>query len=297
MSFINSNWYIALIFCLVFFIGGRQLAEVPGTRPGTRRNVNLVLAAIALPALLFPIAYLPGLLAASPWYNTFRSVNRVELLSALIAPAAGYATYRKPESPYRVYKPSAAAAVFRVVKPFALPFCLLIVSLNFAGPLLMPLDKNMEFNGSWTENGVFIPSARQLSGPVAIMNMMYVLSNDAEGEYETAKGTYSDRAGTEFWYIARYAVNRGYRVKFVKPEGAADVPIPSIITVSPVSDKRDSNSQTGVDTYITLLARSAEGVITVGDPVFGRLELSISDFISRYGEPVLALVLSAPSAQ
>ncbi|MCL2058890.1 MAG: hypothetical protein FWH01_07490 [Oscillospiraceae bacterium] len=281
MSFINVNWYIALAFCLFFFIGGRQLAEAPGGNPRGRRTAGLVLFAFAAPALLFPLAHLPGSLSASPWYNTFRSINRIELFSALIAPAAGFSTYRKPDLPYREQR-RAVSPVMRVLKPLAFPFCILFVSINFTRPLVQPLDKDIVFGDVWAENAVLMRSADQTGGPAALVSAMYSLNSYAGSEYDVTKGTYTDRSGTEFWYLARYASNRGYRARFIGLSDIEDAPVPSIVPLQGAGD------------YITLLGRSETGTLMIGDPVAGMLELNAGDYLSIYGEPELVLALSVP---
>lgn len=290
MAFINLNWYIALAFCLIFFIGGRQLAEVPGAGPKERKAVGLILLAFAVPALLFPLAYLPGPIAASPWYNTFRSVNRIEIFSALIAPAAGYATYRKSETEYSRYRAKAPLPV-RILKPLALPLCMALISVNFAGPLLRPLSKDAVFGNNWADGGVFINTVEAASGPAALISAMYSINRFADGERSAVKGTYTDGAGTEFWYLARYAVNHGYRAKFARPAGIGETPVPSVL---PAAINPSASAAAGTAFYIALLASSGDGALVVGDPAEGKLEMDERQFIERYGEPGLVLALSPP---
>jgi len=304
LSFININWYISLAFCLIFFISGRQLADVQGGSPRTRGTVGLILLFLAVPSLLFPFAYIPGAFAASAWYNTFRSINRIELFSSLIAPAVGYATYRNPDSAYGAYRTSAQAPFARAIKPLAFPFCVLLISVNFIGPVVRPLDKASEFNDLWVDNGVYIQSIGPSGGPAALISAMHGINSYVDDEYNAVKGTYTDRAGTEFWYLARYALNRGYRTKFIKPQSVEDAPVPSVVRVSRLPADDDGPDYTdGADsvtrrsrpnTYIALLKRSGNGTITVGDPLEGRLALDPGEFKSLYGDPDLALALSAP---
>jgi len=295
LSFINLNWYIALAFCLFFFIGGRQLAEIPVGTPRARGLAGLLLFLFAAPALLFPLAYLPLRITASPWYNTFRSIDRIELFSSLIAPAAGYATYMKPDLPYKGYPASVRSPVLRIIKPLAFPFCILLISVNFIGPLLRPLDKNMTFNDFWAEGGVFIQSATPVGGPAALISAMHSLNNFADNELDTVKGTYTDRSGTEFWYLARYAVNRGYRTRFFKLSGIGEAPVPSIFQAPGLTS--EGATHTGTGGYIALLERSRSGMLTVGDPSQGMLELSAEDFEALYGVPDLLLALSVPKSR
>ena len=320
MSFINVNWYISLAFCLVFFIGGRQLAEAVDGSPRlsgisyvggaqriidtprsgviSRSSVNtrargmlsLVLILLALPSLLFPLAYLPLEIVSYPWYNTFRSINRIELISALIAPAAGFSTYKKPDNAYTVYRSSNTSPVLRVVKPLAFPFCVLLISVNFISPLIKPLDRETTFYDIWADGGIYLQSTGATGGPAALMSAMYSLNNFVDSELEAASGTYTDRGGTEFWYLSRYAINRGYRTKFLRLTDIVDSPVPSII---PVSWGAEHSGGPRPDTYITLLNRSEE-TVTIGDPVDGMLELSTLEYSLRYGDPELVLAITTP---
>ena len=295
MSFININWYIALAFCLFFFIGGRQLAEIPGGTPRARRAVGLILLLFAAPAALFPFAYIPAGISGAPWYNTFRSINRIELFSALIAPAAGYVTYLRPDSPYKGYNVSAREPIIRVIKPLAFPLCVLLISINFIGPLIKPLDKEAVYKDMWADNEVLMQSTAQSSGPAALVSAMHSLNNYTDSEMDVVKGTYTDREGAEFWYLARYAVNRGYRARFIKPADISDVPAPSIITVTKIA--QGSKNETGPRSYIALLKRSKNGILTIGDPKAGLIELTAEDYPARYGDPDLALALSVPKGR
>ena len=216
-----------------------------------------------------------------PWYNTFRSINRIELFSTLITPAAGFLTYRKPDSPYREYG-GAANIILRALKPLAFPFCIVLISLNFARPLLKPLDKEIVFNDIWADNIVLMQSSAQTGGPAALISAMHSLNNYADSEYNAAKGTYTNRDGTEFWYLARYAVNSGYRVRFVRSSGIGNAPAPSIIPLP------------GDGGYIALLKHSENGMLMIGDPLAGKMDLSTDEFVALYGDPDLLLALSVP---
>ena len=299
MSFINLNWYIALAFCLIFFIGGRQLAEFQGenARGNTRAGftLKLILFAFALPSLLFPLAYLPDAISASPWYNTFRSINRIELFSSLIAPAAGYSTYRKPANQYGVRRAQNSSPMLGVLKPLAFPFCLILISVNFVGPIMRPLSKEISFTDAWTEDGVYLQTIPATAGPSALISAMYLLNYFADAELDVAKNTYTDRAGTEFWYLARYAVNKGYRTKFIKPPDIEGAPFPSIVSVARVKAE-DGEDGVGdrAGSYIILIKRSEDGVLTIGDPAAGKLEMNAGEYRYAYGDPALALAISAP---
>jgi hypothetical protein len=260
---------------------------------------------LAVPALLFPLAYVPLPIAASPWYNTFRSIDRIELFSALIAPVAGYATYMRTDSPYREYKgyrTTSSSPSMRVLKPLAFPLCVLFISINFAGPLIRPLDKDTVFEDVWAEGDVFIRTITPTSGPAALISAMHSVNHFADSEKNTAKGTYTDNIGTEFWYLARYAANRGYKTKFYKAPDIEELPIPSVIlhgdaiagSKTFLDNIRSGTGRARSCEYIALLGRSGNGTLTVGDPAEGKMVMSQADFISRYGELGLALAIMKP---
>ena len=185
-----------MAFCLVFFICGRRLAEftaeIKRTDPRADTALKLILFAFALPSLLFPLAYLPGPIALSPWYNTFRTINRIELFSALIAPAAGYATFRKPETAndvYRAYRAPGRPPSLRLLKPLAFPFCMVFITVNFISPLIKPIDKGVEFTDAWADGCVYLQTVGSTAGPSALISAMYAVNYYADNELDVVRGT------------------------------------------------------------------------------------------------------------
>ncbi|MDR1439296.1 MAG: hypothetical protein LBJ10_04590 [Clostridiales bacterium] len=248
MSFVNSNWYIAAAFCFVFFIGGRQLGEAPGATRRAKRLARLLLLAFALPSLLFPAAALFDFLRLAPWYNTFRAVNRIELLTAMAAPFAGYATYMGAgghgDGGYAVGGGGRGRAAVRraptlkgAMKPLAFPLSLLLVSINFAEPLIMPLSRDTVFSDRWA-GGILMQPAPSGSGPAALATAMNSANGYEGGERDIFKHTYTDRAGTEFWHLARYAAEKGYRCSFQLAYSAKDIPTPSVAYISAAAAAR-----------------------------------------------------------
>ena len=164
------------------------------------------------------------------------------------------------------------------------------------------------------DDGIYLMTIQPTSGPSALLSAMYNINYYADSELDAAKGMYTDRSGTEFWYLSRYAVNRGYRTKFVRPAGIGDAPCPAIVPVFKVwedsqdddraadqpDDQNDIQPEKRADrpvSYVALLKKSGDGRLTVGDPAAGRLELSEYEFVSRYGDPELVLAVSAPRAR
>jgi len=295
------------------------MAEIQSGTPRVRTRAGIALFLFAVPSLFFPIAYIPWALADMRWYNEFRSINRIELFSALIAPAAGYATFMKAGLPYRGYG-GGASPVMRIIKPLAFPFCVLLISVNFIGPLIMPLDREITYDDYWADGGVYIQSVRSTSGPAALLSAMYSINNFADSELAAATGTYTSRAGAEFWYLARYAVNRGYKAAFVDVQFMDDIPVPALIPVTRIrpdgggtggaaNDGGEDGAAINGDTggaarrsaaggeYVALLGHTDGGLLVIGDPETGRHEIPADDFTSRYGTPALALALYASKSK
>ncbi|MDR1061636.1 MAG: hypothetical protein LBL83_10625 [Clostridiales bacterium] len=325
MSFVNSNWYIAMTFCFVFFVAGRQLGEVPGSTRRTRRLTRLLLLAFALPSLLFPVAAAFDFFRLAPWYNTFRAVNRIELLSAVVAPFAGYATYmggvgRAGQRGGGRGAPRRQGATLKsVMKPLAFPLSLLIVSASFAKPLIRPMGKDTAFGDRWV-GGILMQSALSDSGPASLATVMNTVNGYEGSEYDICRRTYTDGAGTEFWHLARYAAEKGYRCEFLLAREGEDIPTPSVAYISPgAASGGDGGRGVGVgsggnaggnvglgagagaaavagavagNSYVALLENSG-GKLTVGDPQRGMAELTYGEFMERY--PYSGLVLAVSS--
>jgi hypothetical protein len=303
-----------MTFCFVFFVAGRQLGEVPGSTRRARRLTRLLLLAFALPSLLFPVAAAFSFFRLAPWYNTFRAVNRIELLSAMAAPFAGYATYmggggrgRQPgggRNGGRGASRRQGATLKGVMKPLAFPLSLLIVSASFAEPLLRPMDRGTVFGERWA-GGILMQSASSDSGPASLATVMNTVNGYEGSEYDICRRTYTGGAGTEFWHLARYAAEKGYKCEFLFAREGAGIPTPSVAYISPGAAAgwggRAGGSNAGAgaaagSSYVALLGNS-DGRLTVGDPQRGRAELTYGEFMERYPYSGLVLAVSSKTSE
>ena len=265
MRFINPNFYLSLIFCLILFISGRQLAELPSSGK-TKGNITAILSLIALPSLLFPLGYL-NFFGESPLYCSFRAINRSEILTSLIAPLFGYITYLRPRSVIREY---GFSAMTKRLRPFAFPFCLLFITFCFVKPIIRPLDKNIDFLEIW-ENDVMMQSSASTCGPSSLATVMYSIDSYRDSEEDIARGAYTCRTGADNWYLARYSIALGYKAKFSVCRDITEVPVPSIAGVR----------INGAGHFIAILSVE-NNIVEIGDPLRGKLYLSPSDFNNLY---------------
>ena len=320
MEYIDDTWYIALAFSLVFFIGGRLLAELAAPRK-TRIRAGAMLGAFAVPSLLIPLAAVAGALTQLPWYITFRSVARIETVATLVAPFAGFATQAGggqarsrlgefDEEPVTIDR---RPWPLRLLKPLALPLTLAYVSASFVGPLVRPLERAVLFfdkNGADWSDGVMLASGDASSGPAALATALSALGALADGnnsERDICIAVHASAAGADIWQLARYAASIGCQWRYMKAEGTENAPpgtdgsSPGALgglfgiqapTVARVADA-SSGGAGGARRYIALLEADGNRVV-VGDPAVGRLALSRSSFESRYRIMGPALALRLP---
>ena len=269
MRNVNPNFYLALIFCFILFISGRQLAELPCDGK-TKRIIILVLSILALPSLLFPLGYF-DFFGWSPLYSAFRAVNRIEITTSLIAPLLGFTThYRKRGRLNDDGLYPAPIAQLMKLRPFAFPFCLLFVAACFIKPIVLPIDNEHEFSDTWN-SGVMMQSSSFTSAPAALATAMHAANGWTGPEEDIARGVFTCATGTENWYLARYATESGYKVKYSTQSNIMDVTAPSIAMV-----------KTNGDSHFIVVLGTGRGSVDVGDPLLGRLSLSPEEFASQY---------------
>ncbi|MCL2163665.1 MAG: cysteine peptidase family C39 domain-containing protein [Oscillospiraceae bacterium] len=266
MRFVNPNLYISLAFCLILFISGRQLAELP-CDGGTRKKVIALLAIIALPSLLFPLGYM-NVFRESPVYCSFRTINRIEIMTSLLSPLFGYITYRRKEGLFIDF--GRLSRVKRGLRPFAFPFCVLFILSCYMSPIILPLNRESGFSSNW-ENGVLMQSAQSTCGPAALATAMYRSDGRKDSEEDISRETYASGVGTDSWYLARYATERGFSVTHSVVPDITGAVVPAIACVRVI----------GTAHYVAILS-IRRGIVEVGDPLRGKLSLTPEEFNILY---------------
>ena len=276
MRLINPNLYLSLIFCLILFISGRQLAELP-CGGNTRRTIVLLLFFIAIPALLFPLGYF-DFFGESPRYCSYRAINRIEILTSLIAPLLGYITFGKQRS--RISERGFLSALAKKLRPFAFPFCLLFVLSCYIKPVIRPLSKELVFQDRW-EDDVMMQSASSTCGPSALATAMYATDGRKVLEEDIVKAVYTSGGGTDNWYLARYARESGYKAAYSSFKEITDVKTTSVVGVALKVAGVKVSDAARIGHYIAIL-NVEDSVIDVGDPLKGRLTLTPDEFNYLY---------------
>jgi hypothetical protein len=266
MRFVNPNLYISLIFCLILFISGRQLAELPCDGSARKKFIAL-LAVIALPAVLFPLGYL-DVFRESLVYSSFRSINRIEIMTSLPSSLLGYITYPRKQGLF--VNNSRFVRIRRRLRPFAFPFCVLFIVSCFINPIILPLIRESGFSDKW-ESGVLMQSAQSTCGPSALATAMYSIDGYRYSEEDISKETFASGAGTESWYLTRYARECGYGVKYSSVQDITEVAVPAVVDVRIISGAH----------FVAILSVE-NGVLEVGDPLRGKLYLTPDEFNYLY---------------
>ena len=276
MSFVNSNWYIALAFCFIFFVTGRQLGEI-SEKSSAKIGMTLILILFALPSLLFPLGLIIPTLSNAAWYCSFRAINRIELMTSMIAPFTGFITFKKT---FHSYYRHSGVSIMQILKPLAFPFSILYVSVCFLKPLVLPIDKSIIYQENWI-NGVMMPSSAANSGPAAILTIMNQINGFEDYEYNVSAQTYSSADGADIWYLARFSIEKGFRYRFIQVQDITNAPFPSLIRV-----------KTETSNHCIALLNNESGMLTIGDPLRGKFLLDSDEFDSLYTYSGLVLSIS-----
>ncbi len=249
--FINPNLYIALPMALLLFWIGFRAARLRGGHHFLW-IISLLLAGVTL---LFPLAYVWDGLAEQPLYCALRTLPGAELSVALIGLPAGLLARRRPR---------------RLLLIMLLAVSLGYTMIPFVKPILRPFpDGALRSETRWADD-VCLQSTASTCGPASLCTILRALGVDAE-EAELARAAFSCSSGTENWYLARTARARGLSAAFLRCEEIGDVPTPAIVGVG----------VGGAGHFVVLLENNG-GLLTVGDPLIGRLVLTAEEFRARY---------------
>jgi hypothetical protein len=147
--------------------------------------------------------------------------------------------------------------------------------------LLVPYAKSIvhpprwdEFRDRWSD-GVCLQTSESSCGPACASTILRQLGKPAN-EKEIAHDSFTSRSGTENWYLARSLRQRGLSVRFcLERDPNARWPVPAIAGVRLFSAG-------GAGHFISILSMS-DGRFIIGDPLEGKLVLSKSELLAKYG--------------
>ncbi|MGE5416415.1 MAG: cysteine peptidase family C39 domain-containing protein [Acidobacteriota bacterium] len=254
--FLNPNMFIAFLLGVVLFYMGYWVAgRVQGV--WLRKPLLRFFFILCLPALSF-IGYYLHLINDPLWYIEFRSIDHIELTTALWGLLFGFVAGTR----------FALNGVKEYILNRYFMAMLLLIFIPFMKPMIMPVGFS-HFDNHW-QDGVCLQSTRSTCGPSSLAAIFrhYGINRT---EREIARGSYSSMSGTENWYLIRYARKNGLQCRCENVKQMIDVPVPAIIGVR----------LGGFGHFITVLGHE-NGKVIIGDPLQGRLKMTEAEFNHNY---------------
>ncbi|RYD64254.1 MAG: hypothetical protein EOP83_10230 [Verrucomicrobiaceae bacterium] len=163
-------------------------------------TVAIVLSLLCLPGAWFAFYYLHWL-PEPPLLYQLRSLTLGEGFLALFGAAAGAWRNVLPKLLRSV--PTAAGAFLLVIP--------------FLKPVARPLD-TAALEERW-EGDVCYQSSVVTCGPASAANILRFLGDKRVTERDLARESWTSQSSTEAWHLARTLRHRGYRVRFLAPDG------------------------------------------------------------------------------
>ncbi len=246
----NFLGLVAIISGIVGFAGSHRYFN---TKPfSIRIFACLVFGAFSIPSILFAIYYL-HILPERAWFYTLRSWSGSELFAVFLGAAGGVLASLLPR--------------FLLVIPLGLT--VMTAAVPYLKMIMNPLKVD-DLKERW-EGDACLQSTESTCGPASSASILRFLGEDAS-EREIATSAYSTASGTEAWYLARYFCSRGLTSKFdFRSTFAPSISLPSIVGVS----------LGGFGHFIAVL-KISDGLVTVVDPLSGKREMKIEEFLTAY---------------
>ena len=207
---------------------------------------------LAVPSFLFAFYYV-HLMPEWEWFYELRSIKGSEFLVLFLGAALG----------------ASASLLSRRVYGFSLFILLALGSLPYIKPFLSPLPETA-FEDRWKGNAC-LQSTPSTCGPASICSILHYLDQTTT-EREVARAAYTGSTGTEAWYLARYAREKGFKTRFrFYDTFIPQAGLPAMVGVRIY----------GTFHFIAVLKTDGDK-ITFVDPLVGEECLSLDDFQKRY---------------
>ncbi|MCP4132360.1 MAG: peptidase C39 [bacterium] len=266
--FINYSLFAAIPIGIILYIAGFRLLNLALFKENRVLKIFIIFLffLLSLPCFSFILYYL-HLVREPVWYLEFRSIHNIEIISAFIGLFIGSII---DEIPFIRDRNS--------LKRIGAIVTLFFIFIPYCKPVLLPVNYDTRLKPEWKDN-VRLQSTGSTCGPAALATVFSFYGIQKE-EYEIAKASYTCATGTENWYLARYANNNGLTANFYYKDSLSQVPVPSII----------GTNIGGIGHFVVLLGTDPkENKIIIGDPLVGRLNLTLKAFKRRYRFKNLAI--------
>jgi len=225
-----------------------KLAEKLGRRP--RIVVGILSLVLCLPGALFAFYYL-HILPEPPLLYQLRALPLSEGFLAAFGIAAGV---------WRSILP-------KVMKPLPTAATVFVLTLPFLKPVFRPLDLS-SLTEHW-EGDACIQSSVVTCGPASAASIMRFLGDRETKESHLAHDAWTSQSGTEAWHLARAVEQRGFKVRFLAPDGLPETKdLPGII----------GTGGRGAGHFIAIL-EIANGEIVYVDPMRGKAHDKLDYFL------------------
>lgn len=248
--FLNPNikltilWYV-FIFIVGFFLHRKNLIS---------RSIGMILIAIGFGLYLLFSGYYLHLIKTPIWYIEFRTIPFIEILVGTIGLSLGILTAQITKE---------KAALIFIIFAFG-------ITLNFPPYIKNIINPTHGFLKGKEKDGVVLQSSTSTCGP-SCLSTIFKQYNIQKTEYEIAQQAFTSGSSTEIWYLLRCAKANGLAYEISTEEDIQLVKTPAIVGTW-LGDYGH---------FITLLNRE-NNILTVGDPLKGKLVLTPAQFYDRY---------------
>jgi predicted double-glycine peptidase len=261
---INPLAFPTFFLTAVFFRIGRHI--FPELRSSPTRSAFLALSFFfAVPGLMY-VAYYVHLFDSAAWFYNFRAARFTELVASGMGLLFGYL--------YSWMEPDTLGE-----KVFAPVILSILVFIPFMKPLLAPID--LSRLKSECPDNICLQSTESSCGPASAATILKAYGIRSS-EQELAKDAFTYRGGTENWYLARALTKRGFDVRVMQIKMPDQLPTPSIAGVLLGG---------GAGHFIAVLS-SDKDIVTVVDPLIGKLVMSHAQLLRKYHFTGFFLVVS-----
>ena len=242
---------LALAAFVLLHVVAWKFAEKLGKRAKIAAGITSLL--FCLPGAWFAFYYL-HLLPEPPLLYQLRALPFSEGFFAILGIAAGV---------WRSLLP-------RLLKPLPTAATVFVLVIPFLKPVLRPIDPAI-LTDHW-EGDACIQSSMVTCGPASAASILRHLGDKEAVESHLAKDAWTSQSGTEAWHLARAVKQRGFKARFMAPDGLPEAKeLPGII----------GTGGRGAGHFIALLEITGDEIIFV-DPLRGRDRMSIGHFLKWY---------------
>lgn len=257
--FVNLPGLVAaMLAAMVFFA-----AWAYGRRCSMAKRLFLlaIFGLLSVPSILFAVYYL-HVLPETEWFYELRAARGSEFLALFAGASGGFCASLLP----------------RLLLALPLAGVIGLSLLPYAKPMLSPLDPAI-VQDRW-KDGACLQSTTSTCGPASLCTILRSLGVEAT-EAEVARAAHSYTGGTEAWYLARVAREKGVRARFEFANGDIEkAELPAIMGV-----------RIGGYGHFIVVLGIKEGMVTFVDPLEGKHAMPIGDFRKRYSFTPFRLVV------